>query len=161
MSGAVSGELPVSHGRLERIWIKRCARGPMDAVELAQMIQGVGLEGCANRGGARQVTVLASEAWSAAVADLGGQLEPSLRRANLFVSGIDLEASRGKVLQVGKCQILVRGETRPCERMDEAQRGLRDALRPCWRGGVYGEVLVGGAVCVGDPVHWRPLEPTE
>jgi MOSC domain-containing protein YiiM len=38
--------------------------------------------------------------------------------------------------------------------MDEALPGLREALRPNWRAGVYGEVLNDGEIAVGDPVQW-------
>jgi hypothetical protein len=36
--------------------------------------------------------------------------------------------------------------------MDEAHQGLRAALSPEWRGGVYGEVLDDGAIAVGSEV---------
>ena len=59
--------------------------------------------------------------------------------------------SRGGVSGV----IRIRGEVRPCERMDEAYRGLRDALAPMWGGGAWGEVLRGGSIAVGDSVSWH------
>jgi MOSC domain-containing protein YiiM len=55
---------------------------------------------------------------------------------------------------VGGVKILIHGETRPCEQMDEALPGLRAALGPDWRGGVFGEVLDDGEIAVGDPVRW-------
>ena len=78
--------------------------------------------------------------------------EAEARRANLMVSGIRLEGTRGRVLRVGGAAIEIRGETRPCERMDEAHQGLRAAMDPHWRGGVYGVVRQGGKIAVGDEV---------
>ena len=82
-------------------------------------------------------------------------LDPVVRRANVMVSGIDLEASKGQVLRLGASSILIRGETRPCNIMEAACPGLREALQPHWRGGVYGEVVEGGQVRVGDAVEWE------
>jgi MOSC domain-containing protein YiiM len=42
--------------------------------------------------------------------------------------------------------------------MDEAHDGLREALSADWRGGVYGKVLEGGPIRIGDPVRWAPIE---
>jgi MOSC domain-containing protein YiiM len=141
-------------GRLEAIWRKRAHRGSMDPVEGAALLAGLGLDGSANRGGRRQVTVLSAEAWERATAEVGIALNPAARRANLFVRGLDLRESRGRTLVVGMCRILVGGETTPCYRMDEAAQGLQEALRPEWRGGVFGQVVEGGSVRVGDPVRW-------
>jgi MOSC domain-containing protein YiiM len=63
-----------------------------------------------------------------------------------MVRGVDLENARGKLLRIGPCLVRIYGEVRPCERMDEAQPGLR-ALRPHWRGG---EIVEGGTIAVGD-----------
>lgn len=141
-------------GRLEHIWRKRARRGPMDRLEDARLLEGEGLEGNADLGGRRQVTVIERKAWERAVAELGERVDPSARRANLMVSGVELAGSRGRRLAVGGALLLVRGETTPCHRMDEAAEGLQEALRPEWRGGVYAEVLRGGDIRVGDRVAW-------
>ena len=144
--------------QLQQIWIKKAHRGPMDSKEQARLIVGKGLVDNANQGGKRQVTILSSEAWQAAAKQLGRSVDPSARRANLVVSGVDLEDSRGKILEIGTAAILIHGETRPCERMDEACKGLRSALAPNWRGGVYGTVLRDSEIRVGDPVVWKSLD---
>ncbi len=98
------------------------------------------------------MTIIAREVFDELRRTLGAGVEPAMRRANLMVSGIALPDARGRVLQVGPVRIRVNGETRPCERMDEAFPGLRDALGVDGRGGVYGEVLDDGEIAVGDPV---------
>ena len=139
-------------GQLEAIWIKRMKRGPMDPAPSARLVAGRGIEGNANQGGRRQVTIIEREAWERMMRELGADLAPSTRRANLMVSGVSLENARGRTLRVGACRIRLFGETRPCERMEEALPGLRAAMRPHWRGGAFGEVLEGGVIATGDPV---------
>jgi MOSC domain-containing protein YiiM len=39
--------------------------------------------------------------------------------------------------------------------MEAALPGLEAALRPAWRGGVFGEVLTGGTIRAGDAVRWE------
>ena len=141
-------------GRLDAIWIKRARLGPMDPVERATLIAERGLEGTANQGGRRQVTIIARETWDRLMGELEAAVDPSARRANLMVSGLDLEESRERILRVGGCRIWIRGETRPCERMDQALPGLRDAMRARWGGGAYGVVLEDGEIRVGDSVEW-------
>jgi len=146
--------------RLEAIWIKRAHRGPMDSVTRATLCAGRGIVGNADQGGRRQVTIIAQQAWQGAVSDLGVQVEPGARRANLLVSGISLQQTRGRTLLIGGCQLLIRGETRPCERMDEAQEGLCVALGREWRGGVFAEVLDDGEIEVGASVQWSSKSAT-
>jgi len=142
-------------GRLEAIWIKRAHRGPMDAAAEAMLEAGRGLVGNADQGRRRQVTLIEREVWTRLMADLGGDLSPSARRANLMVSGCALACSRGRLLRVGACRLRVLGETRPCERMEEALAGLQEAMRSEWAGGVFAEVLDDGPIAVGDEVRWE------
>ena len=78
-------------GRLERIWIKRARQGPMHVSERATLVAGRGLADSANQGGHRQVTLLSAERWAELMEELGADLDPSARRANLFLRGIDLK----------------------------------------------------------------------
>ena len=86
--------------------------------------------------------------------ELGSNRPLSTRRANLIIRGLDLANSRGQLLQIGEGQVRIYGETKPCERMDEAASGLKALMYPDWRGGAYGEVLVGGVIAVGNAVQW-------
>ena len=146
-------------GRVERLWVKRAHRGAMGARESIELVAGRGVEGSADRGGRRQVTLLEREVWDALVRDLGSDAGPETRRANVLVTGIDLRASRGRVLRLGAARIRIAGEVKPCERMEEAVAGLRAMMYPDWRGGAFGEVLDGGTVTVGDVVSWD--DPSE
>lgn len=145
-------------GRLEAIWIKRARRGVMDPVRDATLVAGSGIEGDANQGGRRQVTVIEREVFDRLEAELDPPVEPVMRRANLMVSGVVLEETRDRILRIGDCAIRIGGETRPCNRMDEAVPGLRDALKADWRGGVYGVVTEGGEIAVGDEVRLEAAE---
>ncbi|RMG12362.1 MAG: MOSC domain-containing protein [Deltaproteobacteria bacterium] len=137
------------------LYLKPARRAPMQPVPELRLVAGRGIEGNANQGGKRQVTVLAEEAWRAATRGAGASnLDPALRRANVLIRGLDLAETVGRLLELGPCRLLVRGETTPCHRMEEVHPGLEAALRPEWRGGVFGEVLEGGLIRVGDPVVW-------
>lgn len=113
-----------------------------------------GLVGSANRGGFRAVTIISNERWNELMKETGATLGPEARRANLVVSGIDLEESRGKVLRIGGCQLRIGGETRPCELMEEAAAGLQAAMSSRWGGGAYATVVEPGDIAIGDAIEW-------
>ena len=141
-------------GILEAIWIKRAHRGPMDPVTSSTLVAGRGLVGNADQGRRRQVTLIEREVWERLMSKVGGAIGPSARRANLMVSGISIEQSGGRLLRVGNIHLRIGGETRPCERMDEALDGLRSAMRSNWAGGVYAQVMDDGEIRIGDQVDW-------
>lgn len=142
-------------GLLEAIWVKRARRGVMDAVDSVELVENRGLADSADQGGRRQVTIIEQEVWAELMRQFGASLPPVTRRANLMVRDIMFANMRGKVLCVGDCRIRIYGETKPCERMDEALPGLKDAMYPDWRGGAFGEVIGGGVIKLGDLVAWE------
>jgi MOSC domain-containing protein YiiM len=138
------------NGEVVAIWIKRAKRGVMDPVDEARAVAARGLAGNANQGGRRQVTIIDEAAWRDATAELGVEVEPSKRRANVMLRNVPLARTRGMLLRLGNVVIRILGETRPCEQMEDAQPGLRNALDPDWRAGVFGEVVESGTIRVGD-----------
>ena len=147
-----------SSGRLEAIWIKRAHGGVMDPKYSATLAAKKGIVGNADQGGWRQVTVIEKERWEAITAGLGVTLDPSARRANLMVSGIELVRSRDRTLSIGGVRIKIVNETAPCNLMEETQPGLEEALRPDWGGGAFGYVVDDGEIAVGDEVCWVDYE---
>lgn len=151
-------------GRVEAIWVKRSFGGVMDAEVEVSLVAGKGIERDASFGRAhRQVTVIEREVFDRIRRSLPAA-NPAMRRANVMVSGVRLADSRNQVLTLGGVRILLRGETRPCERMDEQCLGLREALAVDAGGGAHGIVLDDGVVRVGDTAvlsaHQPSMEPS-
>ena len=145
-------------GRLAGLARRAAPRAPMETLEAGRIGVEFGLEGDFRgtpRPGKlpkRQVTVLAREAWQAACAELGHDVPWTARRANLLVEALPLPRRAGDVIAIGDVRLEVHVQVDPCERMDEAAPGLREALVPDWRGGVGCRVLSGGEIRVGDRV---------
>ena len=140
--------------RLLGIAHRTVPRAPMEQAESAEITceRGVAND-LRGKPGKRQVTVLAREAWQRACAELGSELDWTLRRANLLVEGVDLQEASGAGLRIGDALLEICCETDPCALMDKFRSGLREALEPEWRGGVSCRVLEGGLVRIGDPVE--------
>lgn len=142
------------NGEVVSLWIKRAHGRPMDPVPEIELVTGKGIRGNIDQGGWRHVTIIDEGAWRTATTELGIEVDPSARRANVLVRGIDLYDTRGRVLQMGGTLIRIGGETRPCQLMDDAQQGLRSALSPEWRAGAFGQIVEGGTLRIGDRVEW-------
>ncbi len=128
-------------------------RGPMDPAQKAAVVAGKGIVGNAHQGGKRQVTIVSNKHWGVVTAPLGDVPDPRLRRANLLVSDIDFNDARGRILKIGTVRVRIDGETRPCEQMEDAVPGLKDAMSVPWGGGAFGEVLDDGEISIGDSVE--------
>jgi len=151
---AVPGDETTAPGRLEAIWVKRAHGGKMDPAERATLAAKKGIVGNADWGGWRQVTIIDQAKWESVTAGLGVTLDPATRRANLMVRGVELANCRDKVISIGGVRLKMVNETAPCNLMDEAHAGLKDALKPGWGGGVFGYVIDDGEITVGDEVRW-------
>ena len=111
--------------------------GPLEALERASITVAAGIDGDfhGTRTG-RQVSILFREGWEDACRDAGAELPWQTRRANLYVEGLDRPREAGGRISIGELVLQVTEETRPCAVMEAAFAGLRDAMRPDWRGGV-------------------------
>lgn len=102
--------------------------------------------------GKRQVTVLTREGWESACAAAGEAHPWHERRANLYIEGLELHQSQGRVLQIGALRLLITQETDPCKRMEQLSSGLFAALAQEWRGGVCCRVIATGEIKIDDEV---------
>ena len=146
------GVVPVAN--LLGIAVKAQRKGPMSLHQEAMLHPLHGLVGDARgKPGRRQLTLMNLQDWQTACAELGVVLPWQTRRANLLVDQLPLYQSTGQRILLGEALLEITGETDPCERMEQAQAGLFQALKPAWRGGVTCRVLKAGVIRVGMSVQ--------
>lgn len=141
-----------TEGRVTGLAIKRARREPLDPVDRIE-IEESGIVGNVQERELRRVTLISKDDWQAAQTDLNGDLPWHSRRANILVEGLDLGSLIRKEIAIGPVRLRINGETEPCGRMEQLQPGLYKALNRDCRGGVYGTVLCGGAVEIGETVR--------
>lgn len=139
-------------GIVERIAYRPDHGKEMVEVMEQRVITARGLADDRRAKGRRGITFLSVEKWLDVVRTLDVDLDWTARRANLLISGIDLQATIGQILKVGDVLVRVWDETRPCQLMEDTQPGLKKALAIDTRGGVHGEVLYPGVIRIGDPI---------
>ena len=140
----------MSGHRVLRMWIRPATRAPPQERDELELVEGEGIVGDHTRGTRRHVTLLFEDDWRAAEAELGSQVDPAGRRANVYLSGGGALALVGSRLRLGAAELEIHGETHPCHVMELAAPGLRAALEPEGRAGVWGQIMRGGTVHVGD-----------
>jgi MOSC domain-containing protein YiiM len=151
-------------GRVAWIGLRTARRGPIDVVDEAEALAGVGLVGDrrATPGrrpqpqGKRHVTLIQGEHLPTIGALLGrAPVDPQLLRRNLVVEGCNLRALRGRRFTIGQVVLEGTGECHPCSRMEDTLGvGGYQAMRG--HGGLTARVLVGGHLRLGDPVALCP-----
>lgn len=150
----------MSTGIVEAIYIAATATGPTHAVDSAQAVPGVGLDG--DRYALKQgtffkpepdfeLTLIEAEAIEALRRDYGVDLAAGDARRNLVTRGVALNHLVGREFTIG--HIRVRG-IRLCEPCEHLQRltgkPLIKGLRH--RGGLRAEILSEGTIHAGDPL---------
>ena len=78
-------------------------------------------------------------------------------KENITTRGVSLgKIGRGQRLQIGKMvQLRLTKPCEPCSRMDEIRMGLQKEL--LGRRGMLTTVVVGGVICLGDPIKVLPF----
>ena len=138
-------------GRITWIGLRPARRSAMQAVDRAQAALS-GLAGDHARAGKRAVTLIQAEHLPVIAALAGlSEVSPETLRRNLVVSGLNLSATRGRVLAIGAARLRVTGPCAPCSRMEHALGpGGYNAMRG--HGGWCAEILASGDIETGAPV---------
>ena len=154
------------HGRLLHIHIAPAASRPMQRLERAGLVAGVGVEGdrYASRTGTysakhhidRQVTLMEAETLEALARDHGIELAPAEHRRNLTTQGVPLNHLVGRYFRVGECVLFGGRLNVPCRYLEDlvGKKVFKPLLN---RSGLNCRILVGGVVRAGDAV--APCDP--
>lgn len=148
-------------GQVAGIYVAASGGVPMRAVESAVAVAGQGLMGDRYQTGSGEwsydprlyddVTLIATEALTAARVERGVDLAAGTSRRNVETRGVDLDALVGRLFQVG--EVVLRGERacEPCRYLDRVTgQDAKAAL--LGRGGLRATVLIGGQLQVGDRI---------
>ncbi len=139
-------------GTIVGIAVKTERKKPMTELVSAEAVVDSGLVGDLPVPTTRGMTLIDRKAWQATCSELGTDLPWTTRRANVLTEGVDLGPLIGRSIRIGEVELEIGGETDPCGLMDKLHNGLKDALEPECRGGVYGRVVKGGKISIGDAV---------
>lgn len=138
-------------GRVEAIWLRpRRLDAPVSVTQAGLDAQG--LQGDHGRAGKRALTLMQAEHLAAIGAMLGqGPVNAEILRRNLVVSGLNLNALKGRSVRIGEAVIGITGICAPCSRM-EAALGLGGYSAMRGHGGWCAQILQPGRIEVADPV---------
>ena len=137
-------------GRLDWIGLRPARKAPMEVVAAADLTE-AGLTGDHVAGPGKRASTLLQAEHLPVIAALArvDLVTPEMLRRNLLVSGLNLNALRGRTLQIGKAVLEVSGPCAPCSRMEEALGpGGYTAMRG--HGGWCARVVTPGRIFVGD-----------
>lgn len=135
---------------VERLWLRPAPGAAPVEVDALELTTGEGIVGDHTRGGMRHITLLWLDDWNAAASEVGVEVDPVGRRANVLLSGGTAARFLDRELMLGTARLRVRGVTAPCPVMDLAAPGMMRALKPEARSGVWARVLEGGMIRRGD-----------
>jgi MOSC domain-containing protein YiiM len=154
------------HGTLLHIHIAAGASEPMQPLDSARLVAGVGIEGdrYAARTGTysashhidRQVTLIEAETLAALARDHGIELAPGEHRRNLTTRGVPLNHLVGRYFRVGECVLFGGRLNVPCRYLEE--RVGKKVFKPLLnRSGLNCRIVVGGVARARDAV--APCDP--
>lgn len=143
-------------GKVRGIALRSRKKGPMIVVEDAEAVPNGKLVGDIDCEPHRGITLISAQQWADVVREMGRDLPWHTRRANILVDSGSLGELIGRTIAVGEVRVEVSAETHGCAYMDELAPGLRAALKPDFRAGIYGRIAKGGRIRVGDVVTTEP-----
>jgi len=151
-------------GTIESIYVASAAKGPTRAVDQAQAIPGVGLEGdryalCQGTFSKPEpdfeLTLIEAEAIEALKREYDVELAPGEARRNLVTRGVPLNHLVGRDFQIGDVRIHGIRLCEPCSHLQGLTgRPVIKGLRH--RGGLRAQILSRGTIRVGDAVVEEP-----
>lgn len=141
-------------GRVEWIGLRPQRDVPMDEVDAAVAVTGVGLLGDRYSAGSgnRGITLIQAEHLPVIAALSGhGEVDPAILRRNIVVSGLPLIALKGRRFRIGEVVLEGTESCDPCSRMEAALgEGGYNAMRG--HGGLCARIVEGGTIRRGDAV---------
>lgn len=147
-------------GTVRKILLRPAKRAALNDVKNVQADTEKGLIGdrYSGKSGKRQVTLIQAEHLQSIAGFLGRtEVDPTLLRRNIVVSGINLLALKDKKFQIGEAVLEYTGLCHPCSRMEEnLGAGGYNAVRG--HGGITARVLTAGEIKTGDEVRAVALE---
>ena len=143
-------------GRVEWIGVREARGAPVMVLNEAQANVGTGLRGDkagVRPGGKRQVTFIQAEYLPLVQTLLA---KPALSfadlRRNIAISGVNLNALKDQIIQVGAARFEITGFCHPCKRLEEnLGHGTFNALRG--HGGITAKVIQDGNISIGDSLQ--------
>lgn len=156
-----SSDLAATRGRVEAIHITSSPGAPMQAIDRATALAGLGLEGdrytrLAMEGATevepdRELTLIEGETIDGLLADHGIHLQPGESRRNITTRGIRLNDLVGLRFRIGSVECEAVALCEPCQ--DLVNMLGKPVLRPLvHRGGVTAQILTDGEITVGDDI---------
>lgn len=149
-------------GTVQAVHVAPEAEAAVEALDSVDAVAGRGLRGdryfdasgtfSGREGGGRDLTLVETEAVDAIAREADVHLEPGAHRRNVTTSGVALNHLVGERFRVGGA--VCRG-VRLCEPCAHLQSLAGEDVLPALvhRGGLRADVLEGGTIAVGDPVH--------
>jgi MOSC domain-containing protein YiiM len=150
-------------GTVVSIHIASIGAAPMQSVAEVRARAGRGLEGdryyvrlgtfSDQPGTGREITLIESEALEALKRDYQIELQAELTRRNLVTRGVALNHLVNREFKIGEVTLRGTRLCEPCSHMEKLTRkGVMRGL--IHRGGLRADIIAGGAIRVGDAIHF-------
>jgi MOSC domain-containing protein YiiM len=149
--------------RVEAIFVADGAGEPLRPVDAAEAVAGRGLAGDRYELGTgfysykvgpdRHLTLIAAEQIDELAAE-GTTFQPGEHRRNIVTRGLDVDALVDRTFRIADVELRGIRACPPCVHLEAVtgRPGLREAIG-LHRGGLRTEVVQGGELRVGDPIH--------